>query len=175
MIEVYHLLVPQRPNARLSEHDSRTPAAGPDDSSNGSHPLDSATAHVSRESGYSSVGGRFSSGIVTPVLTSGLQTPSVSEVGFTGELETSWIVKHCLRNVAPFLLDRTRTDLQESSLMSASTNHPLPVRLESLQLLAQIAKGYFIVLRSVTLSKFRFDQTLEINCFLTMLCHSKDD
>lgn len=135
MIEVYHLLLPQKRSTGLSEQDARSTIGGPDESfSNTADPT-----LATKESGYSSSGGGvFSSGIVTPVLTSGVMTPTASE---SGEQEMSWLVRLCLRNVLPSISD------PQSPESSETAAHPLPVRLESLQLLSQIARGYFIVLR----------------------------
>lgn len=135
MIEVYHLLLPQKRSTGLSEQDARSTVGGLDESF--SNALDSTSA--AKESGYSSSGGGvFSSGIVTPVLTSGVMTPTASE---SGEQEMSWLVRLCLRNVLPSISG------PKSPESSETASHPLPVRLESLQLLSQIARGYFIVLR----------------------------
>lgn len=140
MIEVYHLLLPQKRGTGLSEQDGRSTAGGLDESS-GNAP-DSTRA--AKESGYSSSGGGvFSSGIATPVLTSGVVTPTASE---SGEQEMSWLVRLCLRNVSPYASDPKSPESSETGHWSTGA-HPLPVRLESLQLLAQITRGYFIVVR----------------------------
>ena len=73
-------------------------------------------------------------GSTTPSLPSGCTTPPASEA-MTG---ASWLVRLCLQNVANELVDDAAT---ERNLQ------PLPVRLESLQLLAHITKGYFPALR----------------------------
>lgn len=140
MMEVYHLLLPQKRDTRLSEQDTRSTIGGLDESFNNTPDSTSVT----KESGYSSSGGGvFSSGIVTPVLTSGVMTPTASE---SGEPELSWLVRLCLRNVLPSVSDPKSPESSETGHLSNS-GHPLPVRLESLQLLAQIARGYFIVIR----------------------------
>lgn len=55
--------------------------------------------------------------------------------------ETSWLIKHCIRNILPH--QNSGGDGNSSGL------EPLPVRLESLQVLATLTKGYFPVVRLV--------------------------
>ena len=74
--------------------------------------------------------------------------------------DTPWVVKQCVSNVAPALLQRrwdkeaAAGDVPEVAAAAATRPRlldtlvqPLPVRLESLQLLAHMAKGYFGLIR----------------------------
>jgi len=134
LLEVCQIVEPLRPSHRVSENSSHQSSllAEPD--------------AVSRPLGAD----RLSPAIVTPVL-SGSQTPlsecpnsSVAEDGGTMPMTTSWLVRLCVRCVAPQLAvdtDGTRQPL--------SASQPLPVRLEALQLLTLLTRGYFIIVRYV--------------------------
>lgn len=78
---------------------------------------------------------------LTPVRTpSGLQTP-VMFLEQTGQVqlrETSWLIKLCVRNILP---QPSSNDSGESII------EPVPIRLESLQILAHLTKNYFPMIR----------------------------
>lgn len=91
---------------------------------------------------------RFSEGHSPGVMTpsggsSGTQTPVFSDQALNAAAkEVSWMVKLCVKNVLP---------RQTSGIDNSEEGHlhlePLPVRLESLQLLAHLTRGYFTVIR----------------------------
>ena len=109
----------------------------------------------------------------TPQKGSGNQTPQLSSSGtLTPQMvesvamnDTPWVVKLCVKNVAPHLLKQegplgegAAGDMLPSQQVQDGAAHipartvvenaqPLPVRLESLQLLAHLAKGYFPLIR----------------------------
>ena len=153
MIEVLHLLQTPHPPTRFSEA-SGLPQSFTDPLSTRS---DSQSSQKLSESGYQSnnsgeVNSGLSPGVPTPVLSSGAQTPSMSEkttYGHGGDL--SWLVKLCVRNVAPHLLETPTADAEAvvgvRVVEGQGQIHPLPVRLESLQDLAVLAKNYFPLLR----------------------------
>ena len=102
-----------------------------------------------QDSGFSSSspGGVFHdhSGGATPkksTSSSGIQTPV-----FTDQLlqaharDISWVVKLCIRNILPQSTPETVFGGEELYV------EPLPVRLESLQVLAHLTKGYFPIIR----------------------------
>lgn len=78
-----------------------------------------------------------SPGVRTPVgAHSGIQTPVYTEGSLNAHAHSvSWLVKLCVRNVLPHTSE------------NGEHTEPLPVRLESLQVLAHLAKGYFPIIR----------------------------
>ncbi|ELU07074.1 hypothetical protein CAPTEDRAFT_228236 [Capitella teleta] len=76
--------------------------------------------------------------LLPPRLT---EAPPSEQATASGEL--SWVLKICVKNTAPSLL----LDPAERSSSKTAAVQPLPVRLESLQLLSQLAKSHFGVLR----------------------------
>ena len=140
LLEVGYILETPKPPAQLSESSSN------------------ATNTHQVESGYHS--NQSEGGITTPCLSSGCQTPSFSEqavFGMGGQF--SWLVKLCVKNISPHLLDSISDSAALSVLLPSSPRkhdsvpkavtdmQPLPVRLESLQLLSQLAKSHFSLIR----------------------------
>ena len=148
-LEVNYILQPSRPPVGLSESSqSHTPqTSGADDGL-----LETAT--VSAESGYGSNEGNTASATSTPTkLPSGCQTPNLNLsdlVMYSKGGEISWVIKLCMRTIAPHLLESVGAAPEERVRRTvAEVVQPLPVRLEALQLLAQLAKSYFIFIRCV--------------------------
>lgn len=82
--------------------------------------------------------GNVSPGMSTP--SPGNQTPVYTDQNLqTQASQTSWLIKLCVRNVTP--QPRGFSDNGEYY------TEPLPVRLESLQVLAHLTKGYFPIIR----------------------------
>lgn len=77
---------------------------------------------------------------------SGIQTPVFSDPALQSQAsQTSWLIKLCVRNVTP----------QPRGFSEGGDYYtePLPVRLESLQVLAHLTKGYFPIIRYFNLSQ----------------------
>ena len=72
-----------------------------------------------------------SSGVITPVLIDQLQVSK----------DISWLVKLCVKNILPQKVPDTVFGSEDMHV------EPLSVRLESLQTLANLTKGYFPVIR----------------------------
>jgi len=133
LLEVCHIIELVRPSHRVSDNLTHLSVV-----------LDPTAARAQ------SIGSdRLSPGIITPVL-SGTQTPltdSLNSSVVEGEVSamtatTSWLVRLCVRCVTPQLAidaDGTRQPL--------TSTQPLPVRLEALQLLTLLTKGYFMIVR----------------------------
>ncbi|XP_033748444.1 HEAT repeat-containing protein 6-like [Pecten maximus] len=89
-----------------------------------------------------------SPGVVTPPVGqgSGVTSPGTVTPVFTDKLlqaharDTSWLIKLCMKNILPYT--DHHGDWSEPHL------EPLPVRLESLQVLAHLTKGYFPIIRN---------------------------
>ncbi|KAK2165572.1 hypothetical protein LSH36_48g03055 [Paralvinella palmiformis] len=125
---------------------------------------ESSSSRKNSDSGYQSVNTRESMDgvshgsspqVLTPQL-SGTQSPLASDVrpASLGDSSPSWVIKLCVGNVTPHLLDRVSTDDNESAIPRVlppgdgqGQVQPLPVRLESLQNLAVMARNYFFLLR----------------------------
>ena len=106
----------------------------------------------------------LTSEVATPHLSSGSMTPSVADVIASSQQpgSLSWVIRLCVRNTAPQLLekkddsDSSRAQSTESAparvhVWPETPTHrhvqPLPVRLESLQVLTAMCKGYFQFIR----------------------------
>ena len=133
LLEVCQIIEPIRPSHRMSENSSTH------QSSSLTEPDGASKPHVTD---------RLSPAIVTPVL-SGSQTPlseclnsSVAEDGAVLPPTTSWLVRLCVRCVTPQLAVDA-----DGSRQPLSASQPLPVRLEALQLLTLLTKGYFMIIR----------------------------
>lgn len=74
-----------------------------------------------------------SSGVMTPVV--------YGDGSGQGTRDVSWLVKLCVKNILPQKSPDTVFGNEDLHL------EPLPVRLESLQVLANLTKGYFPVIR----------------------------
>ena len=134
LLEVCHIIEPLRPSHRVSENSAHPSLLAEPDGASRSHCAD-----------------RLSPAIVTPVL-SGTQTPlsdslnsSVAEDGAVSLPTTSWLVRLCVRCVMPQLAVDA-----DGSRQPLSASQPLPVRLEALQLLTLMTKGYFMIVRYVS-------------------------
>jgi len=132
LLEVCQIIEPVRPLHRVSENSTHQESDG-----------------VGRPLGTD----RPSPVVVTPVL-SGSQTPlsecpssSAAEDGGRAPTTTSWLVRLCIRCVTPQLAVDA-----DGSRQPLSTLQPLPVRLEALQLLTLLTKGYFMIVRYVCTS-----------------------
>ncbi|OWF39764.1 HEAT repeat-containing protein 6-like [Mizuhopecten yessoensis] len=82
--------------------------------------------------GQGSGSGSVSPGALTPVYSDKLLQAHARD--------TSWLIKLCMRNILPF------TDHHGN--WTEPHFEPLPVRLESLQVLAHLTKGYFPIIRN---------------------------
>ncbi|KAL5016169.1 hypothetical protein ScPMuIL_005758 [Solemya velum] len=102
-----------------------------------------------------------SPGFMTPVLAgpSGSRTPIFADPDLQAVVkETSWLIKMCSKNIIT-----QRTEDASLDLVGNSVNlEPIPVRLESLQVLSLLTKGYFPIIRnSVPLLQDLICQCLE--------------
>ena len=162
LLEVCYILQPNRSShqqqSRVSETESTTTAT-----TTGGIGLDLSASTDNLRKHSPAVSGT-TSGIPTPHLSSGCQTPSFSETVAAGD-QVLWPVKLCVRNVTPHLLLKTPAGGETGAAVSGVVEggempaavvahtrdtQPLPVRLESLQLLAHLAKGYFTLIRSAS-------------------------
>ena len=130
LLEVCHILLPARQRAMSME------PQGNDEPESG---YQSASHMLSVSGGVGSGSSQGSSGGTTPVL-SGSSTPSDT---VTANNQTSWLVKLCFKNIAPQIWENEG----KTALKSTQELQPLPVRLESLQVLASLTKGYFPILK----------------------------
>ncbi|XP_052270212.1 HEAT repeat-containing protein 6-like isoform X2 [Dreissena polymorpha] len=158
LMEVCHIIQPSRPPITTkppTELDSQ-PLRTPDTALNvpaGRKDLDSgfsSSPNINSPGGVLHSGGeRLAdySGGTTPTKGTAQSSGSVTPA-FSDQLlqmhskERSWVVKLCVKNILPlgsaetvFSADEVRTE-------------PLPIRLESLQVLANLTKGYFPVIRN---------------------------
>ncbi|KAI0231144.1 HEAT repeat-containing protein 6 [Lamellibrachia satsuma] len=126
LLEVCHILQPHSLPGRLSL--SSSPA------SNTNHP----PSHTDPMLPGDNING--ASPLPSPSGSSGNLTPmsTPAEGG-----DTCWLMRLCIGNVTLHLMDET-----EGVTRGSDSLQPLPVRLESLQLLAQLAKGYFPLVRT---------------------------
>jgi hypothetical protein len=140
LLEVCHIIEPSRPSHRSSDFVATTSAQSlPNTSSSGNESAAVSSSAVSADC--------QSPNVLTPALSSGAQTPGVAS-GAESEsaaMPASWLVRLCVRYVVPQLAIDVDGSRQPAS--AGGSIQPLPVRLESLQLLALLAKGYFGVLR----------------------------
>ena len=166
LMEVCHIIQPSRPPVSAVQ-----PVAIETDSNNLSKTKESETglnipnpALRDPESGYSSSpvvnspggapGGALHSGGATgeysggttpkrdTASSSGIQTPVFSDPMLQAHShEISWVVKLCIKNILPHGTPDTVFGAEEAH------TEPIPVRLESLQVLANLTKGYFPIIR----------------------------
>ena len=124
-VEISHILNSLRPSNRNSLSSS----------------LDLSSSNPQRRAFYSSTSSNISD-IPTPHLSSGAQTPQLTLMSVSMQQNDDnspagshpWIITLCVNNV---------------QVQSSGTTQPLPVRLESLQLLAQLCKHHFTYIRWV--------------------------
>jgi len=153
-MEICHIIQPSRPpqsarnvssNVDIDTDSTRSQGASGGDSG---HSVIPSTHTFDDRNSQNDVGSKtnnfqgHSPGVMTPpagaLSSSGFSTPV-----FTDQLlqaharETSWLIKLCLKNVLPYP-DQHGDDMRFE---------PLPVRLESLQVLAHLTKGYFPIIR----------------------------
>jgi hypothetical protein len=94
-------------------------------------------SNQSPESGNAEAG-NVSPGMSTP--SPGTQTPVYTDQNLQAQAsQTSWLIKLCVRNVTP----QPRGFGENGEFYT----EPLPVRLESLQVLAHLTRGYFPIIR----------------------------
>jgi len=137
LLEVCHIIEPSRPSYRSSDFVAQTLNS-------------SLTESVSTVLSSTPDVDSRSPSVLTPALSSGTQTPSIAS-GLEADSNasiTSWLVRTCVRFAAPQLV--TDSDGSRPPTSALSNVQPLPVRLESLQLLALITKGYFGLIRLVS-------------------------
>ncbi|XP_048252221.1 HEAT repeat-containing protein 6-like [Haliotis rufescens] len=147
LMEVCHIVQPSTPpvSTRIYPTDSAQSqkpddkAASSDSGFSSFSATDAANPIVGQSSGQSS-------GLNTPALaaTPGIQTPVFSDQTLQAFAnDTSWIIKLCIRNVMPQPQGESSSNWRETSMFF----EPLPVRLESLQVLANLTNGYFPIIR----------------------------
>ncbi|XP_064612344.1 HEAT repeat-containing protein 6-like [Liolophura sinensis] len=155
LLEVCHIIIPAKPP--VTGRPYSTPEPGD------AHSSTSADSQRDGDSGFQSGEGSgiengvgslsiqnqkqngavSHSGGNTPRGTSGTITPVFSEQSLQAHTkETSWVIKLCIKNILP-QPDRSLSEGDNSVFVE-----PLPVRLESLQVLANLCKGYFPVIRN---------------------------
>ncbi|XP_069136002.1 LOW QUALITY PROTEIN: HEAT repeat-containing protein 6-like [Argopecten irradians] len=150
LMEICHIIQPSRPPLSTSlPPDTNQPPE--------SEPVRSASNHGDNSQNNSEKSDKHSSdgqlrsvspGVVTPPVGqgSGVGSPGTLTPVFSDKLlqaharETSWMIKLCMKNILPYT--GHHGDWTEPHL------EPLPVRLESLQVLAHLTKGYFPIIRN---------------------------
>ncbi len=148
LVEVWQHLQSSKPrNTSMTSQPDSSPRDGLESGYHSNH------GSASASSSDTGMDGAFSSGMVTPNLPSGCLTPTITDIQSQAS-EASWVVRMCVKNVAPTLLDThdpsgDRSPRKPTHYVreGSSSMQPLPVRLESLQLMAQLTKGYFPVIR----------------------------
>ena len=109
------------------------------------HPVPNIAVNCNIESG-DNFSQSSSSTQSSSAVNSGTVTPTHTPDGMPTVSDVPWVVRLCVRNVAPHLFDQL--DAGSAGRPSGGGYvEPLPVRLESLQLLASLSKGYFIGIR----------------------------
>lgn len=134
LMEICHIIQPARPSSHTSvsrdiDHLNVDSGISSGNQSNSSPNTENSMIEESKENS--------SPGVRTPVgAHSGIQTPVYTEGSLNAHAHSvSWLVKLCVRNVLPHTSE------------NGEHTEPLPVRLESLQVLAHLAKGYFPIIR----------------------------
>jgi hypothetical protein len=156
LMEVCHIIQPSRPPVSavqpvVVETDSSNPLAGlhiPNTPVKDTESGYSSSPVINSPSGALPSGGTTGeySGGTTPKRdtagSSGIQTPVFSDQLLQAHShEISWVVKLCIKNILPRNTPDTVFGAEES------LTEPIPVRLESLQVLANLTKGYFPIIR----------------------------
>lgn len=153
LLEVCQIIEPVRPSYRVSVNSTHLSTTS--ESVGANNPPLIGTDRLSP--------GIITPGMITPVL-SGTQTPlteSLNSSVVEGEgstvlpvtMTTSWLVRLCVRCIAPQLAVDS-----DGSRQPLSASQPLPVRLEALQLLTLLTKGYFVIVRCILLACGHFLQ-----------------
>ena len=151
LMEVSHIIQPPKPpvSARSEPPDqsyvrtdplsgklsNQNTAKEQDSGFNSSSPLAASPggAHHDHSGGTTPKKSTSSSGLQTPVFSDQLLQAHARDI--------SWVVKLCVRNILPQSTPETVFGSEELYF------EPLPVRLESLQTLANLTKGYFPIIR----------------------------
>lgn len=148
LMEVCHIIQPSRTTS-LSLSSSTKDLPNPVTAIKTNDPVDSGfSSNQSPESGNLEAG-NVSPGLSTPSPgISGTQTPVYADPLLQSQAsQTSWLIKLCVKNITP----QPRGFGENGEYYT----EPLPVRLESLQVLAHLTKGYFPIIRFV-LCGFRY-------------------
>ncbi|XP_067648655.1 HEAT repeat-containing protein 6-like [Haliotis asinina] len=145
LMEVCHIVQPSTPPVSTRIYPSESVLSQkPEDKS-----ADSGFSSISTTDSTNQILGQCSgqsSGLNTPALaaTPGIQTPVFSDQTLQAFAnDTSWIIKLCIRNVMPQPQGDNSSNWRDASV----SFEPLPVRLESLQVLANLTNGYFPIIR----------------------------
>ncbi|XP_063396144.1 HEAT repeat-containing protein 6-like isoform X1 [Mytilus trossulus] len=141
LMEVCHIIQPSRTTS-LSLSSSTKDLPNPVIAIKTNDPVDSGfNSNQSPESGNLEAG-NVSPGLSTPSPgISGTQTPVYSDPLLQSQAsQTSWLIKLCVKNITP----QPRGFGENGEYYT----EPLPVRLESLQVLAHLTKGYFPIIRN---------------------------
>lgn len=150
LMEVSHIIQPPKPpvsanrppdqsqfwtNLASEKTANQNPAREQDSGFSSSSPLATSPggAHHEYSGGATPKKSASSSGIQTPVFSDQLLQAHARDI--------SWVVKLCVRNILPQSTPETVFGSEELYF------EPLPVRLESLQVLANLTKGYFPIIR----------------------------
>lgn len=149
LMEICHIIQPARPPnhtsvSRDTEHLNVDSGISSGSQSNSSPNTETGIVEEGRNNS--------SPGVLTPIgPPSGIQTPVYTDTSLSAHAQSvSWLVKLCVRNVLPH------------SSENGEHTEPLPVRLESLQVLAHLAKGYFPIIRFDMSSMFCLVSSLTI-------------
>lgn len=160
LMEICHIIQPARPPnhssvSRDTEHLNVDSGISSGSQSNSSPNTETGIVEEDRNNS--------SPGVLTPIgPPSGIQTPVYTDASLSAHAQSvSWLVKLCVRNVLPH------------SSENGEHTEPLPVRLESLQVLAHLAKGYFPIIRFDMSSMFCLVSSLTIlhRFFSTCICN----
>ena len=159
-MEVCHIIQPAKPPTLIS---ARKTSADHDTSSK-TRMANNLTVEGQTDSGFNSGHENFTPSNIEKVSSEGsltvgqghspALTPSAGSSGsqtpvFSDQLlqscanDSSWLIKLCVKNVMPY----TGSGSKFSSNTEDVHVEPLPVRLESLQVLAHLSKCYFPILR----------------------------
>ncbi|XP_048733052.1 HEAT repeat-containing protein 6-like isoform X2 [Ostrea edulis] len=151
LMEVCHIIRPTRPPSHASvsrdtDHLNVDSGINSGSRSNCSPNTEAGILEETKESP------NLSPRMGTPMeSSSGTQTPVFSDVTLQAHARNvSWLVKLCVRNILPYPGENGEQHVE-----------PLPVRLESLQVLAHLSKGYFPIIRN----SLSILQDLILRCF----------
>ncbi|KAK6184220.1 hypothetical protein SNE40_006730 [Patella caerulea] len=167
LLEICHIVQPSRPPVGTRIYHSGENTMRNSISEDNSTPTrdsgfnsqtETSTSNGSLENNSTNQKTDNNSGSRTPVLgaCTGIQTPVFSDQTLQNYAhDTSWVIKLCIKNVLSQKADTSvRNDFAPPWETPQQVYEPIPVRLESLQVLANLTKGYFPILRkSVILMK----------------------